>query len=385
MTEAPTHRLESPTNAADVPPSDRTVPARSGPGRVTLAVVVCVGVVAGGIAGAAIDRATGGATATTAATGSCPAAAVANTVLPSVVTIAVQNGGAGGNGSGEIIRDGGYILTNDHVISPAVGGGRVQVLFTSGQTEAGTIVGRAPALDLAVVKVPDQHRLPVIATGDDGALRVGQPVVALGAPLGLSGTVTGGIVSAIGRDVSVPTGDGTTTATLPGSIQTDASINPGNSGGALVDCRSRLVGVNTAIATVPSAAGQPSSGSVGIGFAIPVGLATTVADQLIATGRFVPPYTGVSTVSLPASVAAQSGVRDGLFVQAVNPNGPGAQAGLRPGDLITEVDGHKATEPNSLVLRTVRKKPGDRVRLHVVRDGTSNTVTMSLTTAPGGG
>jgi putative serine protease PepD len=340
----------------------------------------------GGLAGGAIVHATQG-TARSGGTApaSCAATSVADTVLPSVVTITVQSGsGGGGNGSGEIIRRGGYILTNNHVISPAVGGGHVDIVFTSGQTERATLVGRTPELDLAVLKVADTHGLPVIATGDAAALRVGQPVVALGAPLGLSGTVTSGIVSALGRDVPVPSDNGTT-ATLPGAIQTDAPINPGNSGGALVDCGSRLVGINTAIATVPNAAGQAGGGSVGIGFAIPVDLALQVSDQLIASGTFTPPYLGASTEPLPPSVADQSGLPGGLFVQAVDPHGPAAAAGLRTGDVITKVDGQETTAPDSLLLHTLRRAPGDRIRIDYVRDGQKRSTTATLATAPGAG
>ncbi|GIF25862.1 hypothetical protein Ate02nite_85920 [Paractinoplanes tereljensis] len=210
----------------------------------------------------------------------CSAASIAERVLPTVVTLSV----GGGNGSGEIIRDGGYILTNDHVISPAGARGAITVLFSDGRTAPATIVGRAPLVDLAVVRVQTTEKLPLIEVGRSSALRVGQPVVALGAPLGLSGTVTAGIVSALGRDIPVPA-DGGQTAVLPGAVQTDAAINPGNSGGPLVDCDGRLIGVNTAIATVPNADGQAGGGSVGIGFAIPVDAATVVADQLISQGR----------------------------------------------------------------------------------------------------
>ncbi|GIM93102.1 S1C family serine protease [Paractinoplanes toevensis] len=236
---------------------------------------------AGGLIGGLVGRSIG-ADDDVAGTG-CPAATIAEQVLPSVVTLAVTNGATSGNGSGEVIRDGGYILTNDHVIAPAGRGGRIDVLFSDGRTAPATIVGRAVQVDLAVVRVAAPEPLPLIAVGRSSTLRVGQPVVALGAPLGLSGTVTAGIVSALGRDIPVPA-DGGQTAVLPGAVQTDAAINPGNSGGPLVDCDGRLIGVNTAIATVPNEAGQGGGGSVGIGFAIPVDEAMVVADQLINRG-----------------------------------------------------------------------------------------------------
>jgi putative serine protease PepD len=311
----------------------------------------------------------------------CPAISIANDVLPTVVTVEVHTPTSSSNGSGEIIRDNGYILTNDHVISPAAGGGTIDVVFSSGESESATIVGRTPTLDLAVVKVNAPSKVPVIGLGHSESLQVGQPVVALGAPLGLSGTVTSGIVSALGRDVPVP-GAGGQTAILPGAVQTDAAINPGNSGGALVDCDGNLVGVNTAIATVPNAAGQAGGGSVGIGFAIPVDLATVVADQLIDTGRFVPPYLGVSTVPIPGPVADRFGVTDGLFVQSVSPNGPAAQAGLQAGDIITHLDGKPTTGPDSLLLGTLTKKAGDQVTVDYLRDGQAAKATVTLAAQP---
>ncbi len=204
-------------------------------------------------------------------------------------------------------------------------------------------------------------------------------MVALGAPLGLSGTVTSGIVSALGRDIPVPA-DGGGTAVLAGAIQTDAAINPGNSGGALVDCSGRLVGVNTAIATVPNASGEAGGGSVGIGFAIPVAVATRVADALIEDGRFSPPYAGLSTLPIAPSLADRLGVPPGLFVQEAR--GPAADAGLREGDVVTAVDGQAATGPDAVLLRTLAKQPGDRVRIDYVRDGKKASTTLTLAAAP---
>lgn len=311
----------------------------------------------------------------------CPATIVADQVLPSVVTLTIQTTTSSSNGTGEVIRDDGYILTNDHVISAAGSGGTITATFSTGQTERASLVGRAPALDLAVVKVNAPEKLPVIGIGHSDLLLVGQPVVALGSPLGLSGTVTSGIVSALGREVPVPADNGQT-ALLPGAIQTDASINPGNSGGPLVDCRGDLVGINTAIATVPNAAGQSGGGSVGIGFAIPVDLATVVADQLIATGRFTVPYLGVSAVPIPSTAASRFGVNGGLYVQVVSAGGPAAAAGLRPGDVITHIDGHATTRPDSLFTATLTKKAGDQVSVDYVRDGKEATTTVTLAAQP---
>lgn len=307
----------------------------------------------------------------------CPAVTVADKVLPSVVTLTVRSGTSGGSGSGEVIRNDGYILTNDHVISAGATGGTIDVLFSNGQTVPARVVGRSIALDLAVLKVQPIGHLSVIGIGKSETLKVGQPVVALGAPLGLEGTVTSGIVSALGRDINVPAAEGET-ARLPGALQTDASINPGNSGGPLVDCDGRLVGVNTAIATVPNASGEAGGGSVGIGFAIPVDLATVVADQLIETGRFTPPTVGLTAVPIAPAVARQFDVADGLYVQAVAPGGPAAQAGVQPGDIVTEVNGKPTATPDSLLLASLSKRAGDQLTVEYLRDGQKHQTTVTL-------
>ena len=233
---------------------------------VALGTALVVGGIVGGLIvgatqspGSSVNPGTSAASSTASA---CPVTSVADQVVPSVVTIAASGPGGDGTGSGEVIRSGGYILTNDHVISIAASGGSVEILFSDGQTVPATITGRDPQTDLAVLKV--------ISLGSS-SVKVGQPVVAIGAPLGLSGTVTSGIVSALDRTVQVP-GENNRSALLVSAVQTDASINPGNSGGALVNCEGQLVGVPTAGATVPDSGG----GSIGLGFAIPVDLAKSI-------------------------------------------------------------------------------------------------------------
>lgn len=312
--------------------------------------------------------------------GSCDAASVADRVLPSIVTINVAGRTGTGSGSGQIISSDGYILTNNHVISPAASGGTLSVRFSDGSTADATLTGRDPKTDLAVIKVSSEHSLPVIDIGDSGALVVGEPVVALGAPLGLSSTVTAGIVSALGRTVPVPSDDDRN-AILVGAIQTDAAINPGNSGGALVDCRGRLVGVNTAIATVPGDSGQRSTGSVGIGFAVPQAMAMPIAHELIDTGTVSYPTAGVDAVPIPHAVAVHYGVSDGLFVQAVLAGGPAASAGIRPGDIITTINGSPATSIDVLTAIQVTSKPGDTVKVEYMRGGQKHTTTVTLAAA----
>ncbi|SDI79345.1 putative serine protease PepD [Frankineae bacterium MT45] len=363
-------------------PANRPPASRSYLYVVAAAVVAIVGGVIGGVVVHLNSKTSSSAVLIgTRATG-CPAVAVADAVLPTVVTLSVRTSTGSGSGSGEVIRSDGYILTNDHVISAAATSGVIDVLFSSGHTERATLVGRSIALDLAVIKVSADTSLPTIAIGDSNELQVGQPVVALGAPLGLDGSVSAGIVSALGRDVSVPADQGQT-AVLTGAIQTDAAINPGNSGGALVDCAGRLVGVNTAIATVPGGSGQSdSSGSVGIGFAIPVNLAKLVADQLISGGQFNPPFMGVSTAPIPDAVAQRFGTADGLYVQAVTSGGPAEKAGLQPGDIITSVNGRSTTTANGIFLALVKAKPGDQVPVEYERNGTKASTTVTVTARP---
>jgi putative serine protease PepD len=313
-------------------------------------------------------------------TAMCAAIPVANQVLPSIVTISARRGSAAGTGSGQIVRSGGYILTNDHVISVAAGtGGAVSVRYSDGHSSDASIVGRDPSTDLAVLKAADgADSYPVIQLGSSGSLQVGQPVIALGAPLGLSSTVTSGIVSALDRYVPVP-GD-EVTHHLIGAVQTDAAINPGNSGGALVDCSGRLVGVNAAIATVPDASGTGGGGSVGLGFAIPVDLAKPITDQLISTGKPGHPTTGLQVQEIPPAVAQAAGTPAGLFVAGVDAGGPAVQAGLQAGDIITEVDGQPAVSSEQIVVATLTRQAGDKLKLTYLRAGQSNTTTLTLGT-----
>jgi putative serine protease PepD len=343
--------------------------------------------VAGGVIGGVIVAATKSSASTTTASSAstqvsaCGVTSVADQVLPSVVTISAQGQGGGGTGSGEVIRSDGYILTNNHVIAIAANGGSVEVQFSDGQTAPATITGRDPLTDLAVLKVDTSARLKVIAMGSSASLKVGEADVVIGAPLGLSGTVTSGIVSALDRTIEVP-GENDTKALLVSAIQTDAPINPGNSGGAMVNCSGQLVGIPSAGATVPTSSGESSGGSIGLGFAIPVDLAKTISDEIIDTGSVTHAYFGLQTLPIPATAAAQAGVPEGLFVKAVVPGGPAAKAGLRAEDVITKVDGEPATGNTQLQELTLTKKPGDTVGLEYWRGGRTATITVTLGTQP---
>jgi len=336
-------------------------------------VLVAVAALVGGVVGALISHAVWSEPNVSAA--ACTGSTVADEVIPSVVTIEVSRSGTspGGTGSGEFYKEGGYILTNNHVISNAANGGKIDVVLSDGQRVPATLVGRDPLTDLAVVKAPEAQSPKIIALGSSGDLDVGQPVVVVGAPLGLSNSVTSGIVSALARTVEVP-GEGSQSALLADAIQTDAAINPGNSGGAMVNCGGQLVGIPSAGATLPGSSG----GSIGLGFAIPIDIAEAVANQIITTGHVTHASFGLEAVPAAGPIAQRAGVPQGLYVTAVQTGGPAASAGLRPGDVITQIDGAPATSTDQLVELTITKKPGDKVQLTYVRNGHTTTTTVTL-------
>jgi putative serine protease PepD len=310
---------------------------------------------------------------------SCPAVRVADDVLPSVVTVqVVQPDGTGGNGTGSVFRKGGYILTNEHVVTAAVqGGAKVTVHYSDGSSSAASLVGADAPSDLAILKAEDgASGRPVLGYDDSDSARVGQPVVALGAPLGLSNTVTSGIVSALGRYVPVPSSSGQVHHLLD-AIQTDASINPGNSGGPLVDCSGTQVGVNSAISTAPNAQGVPGGGSVGLGFAIPMRVAVPIAGELIDTGRANHPDFGLTA----RTAANESQSATAVVVTSVVPGGPADDAGLAAGDVIVEIDGQPAHNTEALVLASLKHDAGDTVEVTYLRDGDRHTTKLVLGSA----
>jgi putative serine protease PepD len=341
---------------------------------------VALGALVGGAIGALISHALWSGPDLSAAT--CTASSVADQVVPSVVTIEVGRAGTSpaGTGSGEFFRAGGYILTNNHVVANSASGASLEIVLSDGQRVPATLVGRDPLTDLAVIKAPEAQSPQLIPLGDSSSLDVGQPVVVVGAPLGLSSTVTSGIVSALDRSVQV-TGEGTATALLAGAIQTDAAVNPGNSGGAMVNCSGQLIGVPSAGAAVPGSPG----GSIGLNFAIPVSLATAVADELIATGTVTHASFGMTVAPVTGQAAQRLRVPEGLSVTALQARGPAASAGLRAGDVITEIDGQPATSPDQLTELTIKKQPGDEVPVTYERNGTSHEATVTLGSQPSSG
>lgn len=294
--------------------------------------------------------------------------AIASQVGPSVASVRVSGPQGEGTGSAVIYRSDGYLVTNAHVVGT---GGEVTVTLPDGTSLAAEVVGADRASDLAVLRV-EAGDLPV-PTYAAAAPAVGDPAVAIGSPFGLDGSVTSGIVSAVGRSVATPG------APLVDMIQTDAAINPGNSGGALVDGDGRIIGINTAILSSTGA-------NNGIGFAIPVGTVRSVADQLIETGAVEHAYLGVQGVTLDAAVAARYGLEGdrGAVVVSVEPSGPAAEAGLRPGDTVTAVDGDPVTSMDELAGRIQRAEVGATTTLTVQREGDTLTLDVTLVERPSG-
>jgi S1-C subfamily serine protease len=297
---------------------------------------------------------------------------IAKRIGPAVVQIDVVSADGSGAGSGVVIDQRGYILTNNHVISEASSTGSIQVIFSDQSVTEGKVVGRDPATDLAVLKVTQSH-LTVATLGDSDKVAVGDPVVAIGSPLGLQGTVTTGIVSALDRPVHV-SGEGSDTDAVIDAIQTDAAINPGNSGGALVAADGAVIGINSAIASLGSG-GTGQSGSIGLGFAIPINSARDVANQLIKTGRVAHASLGASTRSVT------DGNRLGAYILQITPGGPAAKAGLKEGDVIKLIDGKLITSADDLTVAVQKHKPGDVVTLRYVRASKEFNVKVTLGSA----
>jgi len=301
--------------------------------------------------------------------------------LPSVVTIKVEGPGASGTGSGFVMRKDGYILTNSHVVEAATRTGKITVLFSDGKSADATIIGRDASYDLAVIRVV-RRNLPVLVLGASSAVVVGDPVIAVGAPLGLDSTVTSGIVSALNRPVTAG-GVSDSTASFINAIQTDAAINPGNSGGPLLDMAGRVIGVNSAIARVasPQSPADGQSGNIGVGFAIPSDQARKTAKQLIASGKATHPVIGITidTSYQGEGVKIANGRRNGSA--PITKGGPADKAGLRPGEVIIKFDGRPVTGPDEFVVAIRAKSVGEEVKLTVRRGSAERTVKMTLQAA----
>ncbi|WP_106848471.1 S1C family serine protease [Blastococcus sp. Marseille-P5729] len=295
---------------------------------------------------------------------------IAEKVSPSVVSIEVLVGNSGGTGSGVVVEADGYILTNNHVISMAADAqdATINVYFVDGSISPAQIVGRDPQADLAVLKV-DKPGLVPVDIGKSSELKVGEDVIAFGSPLGLAGTVTTGIVSALDRPMHLA-GEGADTDAYILAVQTDASINPGNSGGALVDSQGALIGINTAIASFSSGGGQ--AGSIGLGFAIPVDYAMSVATALITGEQPQHGSLGINAQSV------SDGTTDGVLVVRADAGSPAAEAGIQEKDVIIEADGKRVGSVEDINAITYTHKPGDKITLTVVSGGQEKTVEVTL-------
>ncbi|HVH23327.1 MAG TPA: trypsin-like peptidase domain-containing protein, partial [Pseudonocardia sp.] len=293
---------------------------------------------------------------------------IAARTVPAVVSIEIRVGDEGGTGSGVVIEPSGYVLTNNHVVAPAAeaAGAGIEAIFHDGTRGPARIVGRDPKTDLAVLKVDVTN--PVVATiGSVRDLAVGDGVIAIGSPLGLAGTVTDGIVSALDRPVRLDA-PGTDANAVIDAIQTDAAINPGNSGGPLVDSTGAVVGINTAIRSL----GQGEGGSIGLGFAIPIDDAKVIAEELIRTGAVKHAEIGINARSV------SDGTTDGAQVQNVQQGGPAAAAGILEGDVIVKVGDRPIAGADELVVAVREHNPGDTVGVDIVREGRPLTLSVVL-------
>ncbi|MGA7206938.1 MAG: trypsin-like peptidase domain-containing protein [Specibacter sp.] len=340
--------------------------------------------------------------------------AAAAKAMPSVVTISASSGSSGGTGSGIILDTAGHILTNTHVVTldGAAANATISVQTSNGKVYAGTVVGTDPLSDLAIVKINAPNLVPAVL-GDSSTLNVGDNVVAIGAPLGLSGTVTDGIVSTLSRTIQVassavpstpsdssqgggsnggngfqfspPDGSSGSSQTATGTvnlnvIQTDAAINPGNSGGALVNSAGQVIGVNVAIASAGSSSSSSSqSGNIGVGFSIPINNAKRIAQELIATGKATHGQLGVSVQD--ATAGGSSGFTVGAKVAAVTSGSPAAKAGLQVGDVITQMGTQTVSDGSSLTAAVRQQAGGATVKVTYTRNGKTMSADVTLGTA----
>jgi putative serine protease PepD len=330
----------------------------------------------GGVTGAFVVNETDNGSAAATTTVTVPSQGISSTassiadlykhVSPSVVEIQTQTSSTtpfgqqqgGGTGTGWVYDEAGHIVTNEHVIEGAT---KVTVKFADGTEEPATVVGSDRSTDVAVLALDDSSKAPApLSLGSTKSVEVGDPVVAIGSPFGLQGTLTSGIVSALDRTITAPDG-----FTIDGAIQTDAALNPGNSGGPLLDGRGRVLGVNSQIASETGA-------NNGVGYAIPIETVKSVADQLIANGSVKHAFLGVRV----------SDGNGGARIEEVTAGTPAAKAGLRVGDLVTRANGEAVRSAAELSGAVASHKPGDKLRLSVTRDGKTRTVTVTLGTRP---
>ncbi|MFG2765037.1 trypsin-like peptidase domain-containing protein [Streptomyces rubiginosohelvolus] len=314
-------------------------------------------------------------------------AGIAASALPSVVTLHVSGTAESGTGTGFVLDGQGHILTNNHVVAPAGSSGDITVTFSTGETASAELVGKDSGYDLAVVRVRGVSGLKPLPLGNSDNVRVGDPVVAIGAPFDLSNTVTSGIISAKQRPITAggEKGDGSDISYVD-ALQTDAPINPGNSGGPLVDSKAHVIGINSAIRAADSGGGPESggqSGSIGLGFAIPINQGKRVAEELISTGKATHPVIGVTLDMKYTGDGAKVGTKDADGGPAVAKDGPADKAGIESGDVITQVEGQRVHSGEELIVKIRAHRPGDDLDLRLTRGGKERTVTLKLGSASG--
>lgn len=405
------YRNQAPGNTAVLPPVPAARRKRSHPVALTIGALAIAAMSAGvgGVVASMVKPGTQSTTVTQASPGArtLPTAnapigsveEVAAKVVPSVVKLETKLGRASEEGSGIVLTSDGLILTNSHVVSaigagpndpkapgglpsplpgnpadpsakPGPAGAITRVTFADGRTAPFTIVGTDPSSDIAVVRAEGVSGLTPITLGSSAILKVGQDVVAIGSPLGLEGTVTTGIVSALNRPVAAG-GDASNQSTVLDAIQTDAAINPGNSGGALVNMAGELVGVNSAIATLGGDSPKSQSGSIGLGFAIPVDQAKRIADELISTGS-------ASRASLGVQVSNDVSAQGAKIVEVIK-GGAAANAGLPNGVVVTKVDDRVIGSADALVAAVRSRAPGEKLTLtYLDNGGGPQTVEVTL-------
>jgi putative serine protease PepD len=307
---------------------------------------------------------------------------IAQRALPSVVTLEARSPqGEGGTGTGFVYDKQGHILTNNHVVAAAADGGKLTATFSDGKKYAAEVIGRAQGYDVAVIKLknPSAAKLNPLPLGNSDKVAVGDATIAIGAPFGLAGTVTTGIVSAKNRPVASSDG-GSSNASYMSALQTDASINPGNSGGPLLNAQGAVIGINSAIQSAGNGVGgegqQP--GSIGLGFAIPINQAKRVAETLIKTGKPVYPVIGVQVDMREQGDGARISENGQGGTDPVTPGGPADKAGLQPGDVITKIDDTVIDSGPTLISTIWTHKPGDKVTITYKRDGKERTAQVTL-------
>ncbi|WP_037574450.1 S1C family serine protease [Phaeacidiphilus oryzae] len=378
-------------------PPPPAAPPKKGRGGL-IALLAAVAVVAGGLGGvigSSVEKSNSSSDSSTTVSSSTDpkalerspnsVAGIAAKALPSVVTIEASGSQETGTGSGFVFDTQGHILTNNHVVAPALNGGKLTVKLSDGSSYPASVVGRASGYDVAVVKIdnPPTDKLKPLPLGDSDSVAVGDPTVAIGAPFGLSGTVTTGIVSAKNRPVASGDETGSQTSYM-NALQTDASINPGNSGGPLLNGQGQVIGIDSAIQSTNSGGSSPfggssqQSGSIGLGFAIPINEARRVAGELINTGQPIYPIIGVLRNDNYQGDGAQISPTAIQGTPAVTPGGPADKAGLKAGDVITKLDGVPIDSGPTLVSEIWSHEPGQKVSVTYTRGGQTHTTTLTL-------